>query len=458
MTRLFVPVARDGAGPPATLRGMNETAKRARAVIDLAAVRSNVRTLRGRAPGAELMAVVKSDGYGHGAVPCARAARQAGAAWLGTALPEEAFALRAAGDAGRVLCWLWTPGGPWARAIEQDIDVTVSGMWALREVTEAARASGRTARVQLKTDSGLGRNGCQPADWPELTAAAAKAEADGAVRITGVWSHFACADEPGHPSIALQLAAFQDALAVAEAAGLRPEVRHLANTPALLTLPESHYDLVRAGIGIYGVSPSPDLGTPQDFGLRPAMTLEASLASVKRAPGGHGVSYGHHYTTPGETTLALVPLGYADGIPRHASGTGPVLVAGKWRTVAGRVAMDQFVVDLDGDGAEPGDTAVLFGPGDRGEPIAEDWALAAGTIGYEIVTRIGSRVPRLYVDTEAPDGPAPDAGGTQRTGDVNVPVAKAPVRNTPDMDAAGMDTCAVETDAEGDPTRTGGAV
>ncbi len=273
-----------------------------------------------------------------------------------------------------------------------------------------------------------------------------------------MWSHFACADEPGHPSIALQLAAFQDALAVAEAAGLRPEVRHLANTPALLTLPESHYDLVRAGIGIYGVSPSPDLGTPQDFGLRPAMTLEASLASVKRAPGGHGVSYGHHYTTPGETTLALVPLGYADGIPRHASGTGPVLVAGKWRTVAGRVAMDQFVVDLDGDGAEPGDTAVLFGPGDRGEPIAEDWALAAGTIGYEIVTRIGSRVPRLYVDTEAPDGPAPDAGGTQRTGDVNVPVAKAPVRNTPDMDAAGMDTCAVETDAEGDPTRTGGAV
>ncbi|MGW8553617.1 alanine racemase [Streptomyces tubercidicus] len=386
---------------------MNETAKRARAAIDLAAVRSNVRALRARAPRAELMAVVKSDGYGHGAVRCGRAAREAGADWLGTALPEEAFALRAAGDAGRLLCWLWTPGGPWRRAIELDIEVAVSGMWALREVTEAARACGRTARVQLKIDTGLGRNGCALADWPELTAAARAAEAEGALTVTGVWSHFACADEPGHPSIAAQLTAFQEALATAEKAGLRPEVRHIANTPALLTLPEAHFDLVRTGIGIYGISPSPEVGTSQDFGLRPAMTLEASLASVKRVPGGHGVSYGHHYTTPGETSLALIPLGYADGIPRHASGTGPVLVAGKWRTVAGRIAMDQFVVDLGGDSAEPGDPAVLFGPGDRGEPTAEDWARVAGTIGYEIVTRIGTRVPRVYVDS----GIRSEAGG-----------------------------------------------
>ncbi|KUL33437.1 alanine racemase [Streptomyces sp. NRRL F-4489] len=383
---------------------MNETAKRARAAIDLAALRSNVRALRERAPGAELMAVVKSDAYGHGAVRCARAAREAGAAWLGTALPEEAFALRAAGDRGRLMCWLWTPGGPWRRAVEEDVDVSVSGLWALREAAEAARACGRTARVQLKIDTGLGRNGCQPADWEELTAAARAAEAEGLLKVTGVWSHFACADEPGHPSIAAQLAEFRRALAVAEAAGLRPEVRHIANTPALLTLPEAHFDLVRAGIGIYGVSPSPEIGAPEDFGLRPVMTLAASLASVKRVPGGHGVSYGHHYTTPGETTLALVPLGYADGVPRHASGTGPVLVAGKWRTVAGRVAMDQFVVDLGGDRAEAGEEAVLFGPGDRGEPSAEDWARAAGTIGYEIVTRIGSRVPRVYVDGDAGTG------------------------------------------------------
>ncbi len=383
---------------------MNETANRARAVVDLAAVRANVRALRDRAPGAELMAVVKSDGYGHGAVPCARAAREAGAAWLGTALPEEALALRAAGDTGRLMCWLWTPGGPWRRVVEQDIDVSVSGLWALREVTAAARAAGRTARVQLKIDTGLGRNGCPPADWPELTAAAGAAEAAGALRVTGVWSHFACADEPGHPSITAQLDVFRQALRTAESAGLRPEVRHIANTPATLTLPEAHFDLVRTGIGIYGISPSPEVGTPEDFGLRPAMTLEAALASVKRVPGGHGVSYGHRYLTPGETTLALVPLGYADGIPRHASGTGPVLVAGKWRTVAGRIAMDQFVVDLGGDSAEVGDLAVLFGPGDRGEPTAEDWGRAAGTIGYEIVTRIGTRVPRVYVDSERDGG------------------------------------------------------
>lgn len=384
---------------------------RARAAIDLAAVRSNVRALRRRAPGAELMAVVKSDGYGHGAVRCGRAARAAGASWLGTALPEEAFALRAAGDTGRLMCWLWTPGGPWHQAIEQDIDVSVSGLWALREVTVAAQACARPARVQLKVDTGLGRNGCQPADWPELIAAARAAEVAGELTVTGVWSHFACADEPGHPSIALQLTAFRKALADAAAAGLRPEVRHIANTPALLTLPEAHFDLVRSGIGVYGVSPSPEIGIPEDFGLRPAMTLEASLASVKRVPGGHGVSYGHHYTTPGDTTLALVPLGYADGIPRHASGSGPVLVAGKWRTVAGRIAMDQFVVDLGGDGAQPGDPAVLFGPGDRGEPTAEDWARATGTIGYEIVTRIGTRVPRVFLDSEVHDEGVGGQGG-----------------------------------------------
>ncbi|MFB4194365.1 alanine racemase [Streptomyces carpaticus] len=370
---------------------------RLRAEIDLAALRSNVRVLRERAAGgAQVMAVVKADAYGHGLVPCARAARDAGAAWLGTATPHEALALRAAGDGGRVLCWLWTPGGPWREAIEADIDVSASARWALDEIVAAARACGRTARVHLKADTGLGRNGCQPADWPDLVAAAREAEAEGAITVTGLWSHFACADEPGHPSIAAQQESFRTALAVAERAGIRPEVRHFANSPATLTLPDAHYDLVRPGIAVYGLSPSPEVGTPQDFGLRPVMTLTARLAMVKRVPGGHGVSYGHSYLTPGTTTLALVPAGYADGIPRHASGSGPVLVAGKWRTVAGRVAMDQFVVDLGGDLAEAGDEAVLFGPGDAGEPTAEDWARATGTIGYEIVTRIGPRVPRVY--------------------------------------------------------------
>ncbi|MEU1406272.1 alanine racemase [Streptomyces sp. NPDC005728] len=373
---------------------------RARAEIDLAALRANVRALRARAKGAALMAVVKSDAYGHGAVPCARAAVEAGAAWLGTATPEEALALRAAGLDTRVLCWLWVPGGPWRQAIEADIDVSLSGMWALREVTEAARQAGRPARVQLKADTGLGRNGCQPADWPELVGEALRAERAGLVRVTGLWSHFACADEPGHPSIAAQLSRFREMVAYAEEQGVRPEVRHLANSPATLTLPETHFDLVRPGIAMYGVSPSPEIGTPADFGLRPVMTLSASLALVKHVPGGHGVSYGHHHITAGDTTLGLVPVGYADGIPRHASGTGPVLVDGKWRTVAGRVAMDQFVVDLGGDEPPVGAEAVLFGPGDRGEPTAEDWAQACGTIAYEIVTRIGTRVPRVYVNGE----------------------------------------------------------
>ncbi|MFD1305788.1 alanine racemase [Streptomyces kaempferi] len=380
---------------------MNETAPlRARAEIDLAALRANVRTLRAHAPSAAVMAVVKSDAYGHGAVPCARAALEAGATWLGTATPEEALALRAAGIPGRVMCWLWTPGGPWREAVEADLDVSVSGMWALREVVAAAAAAGVPARVQLKADTGLGRSGCQPADWPEQVAEALRAEAGGRIRITGLWSHFACADEPGHPSVRAQLTLFREMVAYAEERGVRPEVRHIANSPATLTLPESHFDLVRTGIAVYGISPSPEIGTPADFGLRPVMTLSASLALVKHVPGGHGVSYGHHYVTPGPTTLGLIPVGYADGIPRHASGTGPVLVGGKWRTVAGRVAMDQFVVDLGGDEPAPGTEAVLFGPGDRGEPTAEDWARAAGTIAYEIVTRIGTRVPRVHVNRE----------------------------------------------------------
>jgi alanine racemase len=374
---------------------------RARAEIDLAALRANVRALRGLAPGAALMAVVKADGYGHGMVPVARAALDAGATWLGTATPEEALALRAAGfgpERARIMCWLWAPGGPWQEAIEAVLDVSVCGGGALHAAGAAARRAGRPARLQLKADTGLGRGGCMPADWPELIAEALRAEAEGLVRITGLWSHLACADEPGHPSIKPQLTRFRDMIRYAEERGARPEVRHIANSPGTLTLPEAHFNLVRTGIAMYGISPSAEIGTPADFGLRPVMTLSASLVLVKKVPGGHGVSYGHRYATPGDTTLGLVPLGYGDGIPRHASGTGPVLVGGKWRTVAGRVAMDQFVVDLGGDEPEAGAEAVLFGPGDRGEPTAEDWAQAAGTIAYEIVTRIGPRVPRVHVN------------------------------------------------------------
>jgi alanine racemase len=386
------------------------TPARLEARIDLDALRSNVRRLREIAAPAQVMAVVKADAYGHGMLPCASAALEAGAAWIGTAVPQEALALRAAGIAAPILTWLHSPGDDFAALVRAGVDVSVSGQWALHAILEAAERIGRPARIQLKADTGLGRNGVQPHDWPLVVDEAVKAERDGLVKVTGVWSHFACADEPGHPSIQRQLTAFHEALAYAEAAGVRPEVRHMANSPATLSLPESHFDLVRTGIAMYGLSPAPELGLPADHGLRPVMSLVARLASVKRVPAGHGVSYGHTYRTSEETRLALVPAGYADGVPRAASGVGPVSIGGRRYTIAGRVAMDQFVVDLGpGGGGEPdprpGDEAVLFGTGDGGTPTAQDWADAIDTIGYEIVTRIGPRVPRVYhpVDSSAPN-------------------------------------------------------
>ena len=369
----------------------------AAAVIDLDAIRANVARLATAAGGAQLMAVVKADGYGHGLVPTARVALDAGASWLGVAFLDEAVALRAAGIGAPTLAWLLGPGEPVTEAIANDVDVGVYARWGLAEAISAAQAIGRPARIHLKVDTGLTRGGATAADWPGLVAAAAAAAADGAVRVAGVWSHLAYADAPGHPTVTAQLGRFREALEVAERAGLRPDVRHLANSAATLTLPEARFDLVRPGIAVYGVSPGRGVGTPVELGLRPAMTLTARVALTKRVPAGSGVSYGHRYTTATETSVAVVPLGYADGVPRHASGTGELLLAGRRRQVAGAVCMDQFVVDVGDDDIAAGDQAVLFGPGDRGEPTAEDWAEAAGTIGYEIVTRIGPRVPRVYV-------------------------------------------------------------
>ena len=376
---------------------------RLEARIDLSAVRSNIRRMRELVAPAAVMAVVKADAYGHGAIECARAAVEAGATWLGTALPEEALALRTAGLEVPILTWLHAPGDPFDQLIAADVDISVSGSWALDEILDAARSelvreSGRTARIQLKADTGLGRNGVPAEEWPAVLEQALKAQADGLVTITGIWSHFACADEPGHPSNGLQLDAFHEALAVAESAGLRPALRHMANSAAALLLPESHFDLVRCGLTSYGVSPVPEVGSPADFGLRPAMTLAARLASVKSVPEGHGVSYGHTYHTRQASRLGLVPAGYADGIARAASGVGPVWIGGTRRTIAGRVAMDQFVVDLGDQEAAVGDEVLIFGPGDRGEPTAQDWAEATGTIAYEVVTRIGPRVLRVYLD------------------------------------------------------------
>lgn len=393
----------------------------ARAIVDLGAIRSNVRVLCERAAPAQVMAVVKADGYGHGLLPSARAAIEGGARWLGVAQVTEALALRAGGigpDQARVLTWLYAPGAPLDEAVTADVDVSVAAPWALDAVVAAARATGRAARVHLKVETGLGRNGLVPADLRTVLDAAVRAQADGAIEVVGVWSHLAFADEPDHPTVRAQAVVFAEAVAVAEAAGAHLEVRHLANSAATLTAPDLHYDLVRPGLAVYGLSPVPQRCGPEAFGLVPAMTVEAELATVKELPAGHGVSYAHQYVTPADTVIGVVPMGYADGVPRHASGGldhagAPVQVAGRRLTVAGRVCMDQFVVDLGPGAAErAGDRVELFGTGADGGPTAEDWARAAGTISYEIVTRIGARVPRVHVDSEAaaPDADALDAG------------------------------------------------
>ena len=377
----------------------------AEARVDLAALRRNVERLDELAGPAEVMAVVKADGYGHGLLPSALAARAGGATWLGTAQLAEALALRAAGVDGRILSWLHVPGDAFAAAVQADVDLSVSAPWALEAVVAAAHETGRTARVPLKVDSGLGRGGSTVADWPDLVDRARAAEASGAVRVVGLWSHYAWADAPDHPTVRRQTEVFREAVALAEARGIRPEVRHLANSAATLTNSDARFDLVRPGLAVYGLSPVPDLGDPAAYGLTPVMTLVGRLALVKQVGAGQGVSYGHAYTTTAPTTLGLVPLGYADGLPRSAENAGPLLVAGARRTVAGRVCMDQVVVDLgsgpDALAARPGDEVVVFGSGADGGPTAQDWADAAGTISYEIVARIGSRVPRTYAGEEA---------------------------------------------------------
>ena len=370
----------------------------ARATVDLGAIRRNVEVLRDHAGSAAVMAVVKADGYGHGLVPSARAAVSGGASWLGVAQLSEAMALRDSGIHVPILSWLHVPGSDFAAAISDDIDLSVSAVWSLAEVADAARTLGRTARIHLKVDTGLGRNGAFGEDWPILLHAARGLEAEGVVRIVGVWSHFAYADEPTHPTVRSQQELFGQAVRDAERAGCDLEVRHLANSAATLTNPGAAFDLVRPGLAVYGLSPVPSLGDPRFFGLTPAMTLTADLAVTKRIPAGQGLSYGHQYVTSQDTTVGLVPMGYADGIPRSATNVGPVSLGGTRHTVSGRVCMDQFTVDLGPQsGAQAGDLVTLFGAGESGEPTAQDWAQATGTISYEIVTRIGARVPRIYI-------------------------------------------------------------
>ncbi|MBO0870433.1 MAG: alanine racemase [Micromonosporaceae bacterium] len=393
--------------------------------VDLDAIRHNVARLcaaagagagagsshPGGKPGAEVMAVVKGDGYGHGMLPVARAALEAGATWLGGCTLPEAMALRAAGIQAPILAWLLAPGLPLQDAVDAGVDLSAATLELLDEVVTAAKAAGRAARVHLKLDTGLNRGGATAAEWPALLEAAARARDGGALEVVGVWSHLARADEQdldASSSIDTQLAMFRSGLARARQFGIIPPYRHLANSAATLTRPDAHFDLVRPGIAVYGLSPV----AGRDFGLRPAMTVRGRVVIAKRVPAGSGVSYGHTYTTQRPATLAVVPLGYADGLPRAASNRGPVRLAGATRTIAGRVCMDQIVLDCGDDEVRPGDVATLFGPGDAGEPTADDWAEAAGTINYEIVTRMSTvRVPRVYDGAAAGDASLPGQAG-----------------------------------------------
>lgn len=356
--------------------------------IDLDAIADNVRHFR-RLTGVDVIAVVKANAYGHGAAAAAVAALAGGATRLGVAEIPEALDLRRQGVTAPIVAWLHAPGERFVQAAEQGVEVGIS---SLDQLTAAAAASGggRPVGVHLKLETGLSRNGVAPHDWERVLAEAARLERIGRVRVVGLFSHLSNTS-PDDDLAAL--ARFHEGLAAASALGIRPEIRHIAASAAAIDLPETRLDAVRIGIGIYGLSPFDDR-TSASLGLRPAMTLRAAVAAVRRVPAGTGVSYGYDHRTERETTLALVPLGYADGVPRSGSGRLPVTIGGRRFIGAGRVAMDQFVVDVGDAPVEVGDEVVLFGDPTLGVPSAREWADAAGTIDYEIVTRIGARVPR----------------------------------------------------------------
>lgn len=332
------------------------------------------------------MAVVKANGYGHGLIEAAAAAREGGAAWLGVAQPHEALALRAAGDTGRILTWLYGPDLPAVELMEADVDLSVNSPEVLGSIVTASREGAPSPRVHIAIDTGLGREGVTIANLPGMLALAKTAEREGLLRVVGMWSHLAWADAPGHPMIDRQAQNFRQALVMAQEASLALEVRHLANSACTLTRPDLHFDLVRPGIAIYGLPPVDD-PEGQNFGLRPAMSVTAQIVLVKDVPAGQGVSYGHEYVTRFPTTLGLVSAGYADGVFRAAGSIVEVAIKNRRYLIAGRVCMDQFVIDL-GPATEVcvGDEVTLMGPGG---PSAREWAEAVGTIDYEIVCRFG---------------------------------------------------------------------
>ena len=361
---------------------------RAEAIVDLSAIKHNVELLK-KTAGTKLLAVVKADAYGHGLVPVAKAAISAGADYLGVALLEEAIALREAGIEAPILAWLVQPGSDFKKAIELDIDIAAASLKALQEISDASES--KKARVHLEVDTGMTRGGFL-AEWDQLTAEHLKN-----VEVVGIFSHFARADEPGEVQNDAQLARFKEMIERVHSFGFTNVIRHLSNSAATIKNHAAAFDMVRAGIAMYGLSPDvTTLGNSQSLALRPAMQLRAAMYLVKDVPANTPVGYGASESTSADTKLGVIAMGYADGIPRIAHGAG-VWFAGKKALSIGRVSMDQFVVDLGAQSkAQSGDWVVIFGNGSHGEYTADDWGAASQTINYEIVTRIGPRVPRIY--------------------------------------------------------------
>jgi alanine racemase len=361
---------------------------RAEAIVDLNAIKANVENLK-KTSGTNLLAVVKADAYGHGLIPVAKAALDAGASYLGVALLEEAVSLREAGITAPILAWLVQPGSDFAQAIELDIELAVASKLALAEI--AAASSAKKARIHLEVDSGMSRGGFL-GEWESLTSADLQS-----VEVVGVFSHFARADEPAEKQNQDQLERFNEMVAKVHALGFPNVMRHLSNSAATLKNNAAAFDMVRTGIAMYGLSPDVNtLGDSKSLGLRPAMQLRAALYLVKDVPANTPVGYGATEFTKSDTKLGVVAMGYADGIPRIARDAG-VWFSGHRAPIIGRVSMDQFVVDLGAASkAKSGDWVTIFGSGSHGEYTADDWGGASRSINYEIVTRIGPRVPRIY--------------------------------------------------------------
>ncbi|USR79058.1 alanine racemase [Arcanobacterium pinnipediorum] len=368
----------------------------ARALISRRAFEQNIDVLRQHTD-AKLMAIVKANGYGHGVELIAQWAWEAGIDWLGLAQLNEALALRQTHTHGHILAWIYAPGANFQRAIEQNIDLSVGSQWAIDEISAAARASGRAARIHIKVDTGMTRGGFDLGDLPDVFEQVKALARDGIVEVVGLWSHLSCADDRNGDAVTdQQVARFEQARAYARQAGVDIELCHLAASAGILWHRKTHYDMVRPGIVLYGLSPNPARASGHDLGLEALMTLEADVILTRDVPPGVGVSYGHTFVTDHHTRLAVVPVGYADGILRHASDKLSVTANDQQAPIRGVVCMDQFVIEA--PQAQAGDTIVLFGPANNGYLTADDWAQKTDTINYEIFCHLGPRIARIPVE------------------------------------------------------------